>query len=106
VFVQIAGLKSEEVMRGTWGHLDAKPNVKHPGTIVFAESAYGHLVILSADFGDDAGDGPWFYQHVHEWLDEQDTERGTCYRFTGWYRHDGNGTHDFVGDITPVPLTE
>lgn len=103
----VGGLDPDKVMQETWGHLNARPNVRHAGVIVFAHSVYDGPVVLSVDFGDAAGDGPWFYEHLHEWLAEQDdAEPGTCYRFTGWYRHDGNGTHEFVGDTTPVPLTE
>jgi hypothetical protein len=75
----------EEVLRDTWGHLDAKPGVNYPGTVLFAEGFYGDLVILDVDFGD-AGDGPWFYEGINDWLIEQDTEPGKVYRFTGRYR--------------------
>jgi hypothetical protein len=100
------GPDPEKVMRDTWGHMDAAPNVKHPGAIVFVHGTYDELIILSVDFGDTAGDGPWFYEHLHAWLIEQDTQPGTCYRFTGWYRHDGEGNHEFVGDTTVLRLTD
>lgn len=114
VFELVAGGPDpDEVMQETWGHLNARPNVRHAGVIVFAHSAYDGLVVLSVDFGDDAGDGPWFYEHLHKWLAEQDdAEPGTCYRFTGWYRHNGydhddpgDESYEFVGDTTVVSLT-
>ena len=91
--------KANEVMRATWGHMDAEVGVKYPGTVTFAEGAYGgEQIILSAEFGD-AGYGPWFYEGIHDWLFEQDTEPGFIYRFTGWYRLCKNGKHQFVGKI-------
>ncbi len=64
----VGGPDPERVMQDTWGHMQAAPNVKHAGAVVFAHGAYGEQVVLSVDFGDSAGYGPWFYEHVHEWL--------------------------------------
>lgn len=107
MLVRIAGGPDpEKVMRDTWGHQDAAPNVRHPGTIVFAAGEYGDLVILHVDLGANAGYGPWFYEHVHHWLCEQPAKNGTVYRWTGWYRHTGpdDETGEFCGTTTLVPL--
>jgi hypothetical protein len=91
--------KTEEVMRKTWGHLDDAPGVKHRGIIRFAEGAFGgQQMILTSEFGL-GGYGPWFYEGIHDWLCEQDTEPGVVYRFTGWYRLCKNGKYQFVGKI-------
>lgn len=87
------------VMRETWGHMDARPGVEYPGTILFAEGAYGgEQMILRADFGEEAGYGPWFYEGIQDWLSEQETEPGELYLFTGSYRLAGDG-HEFTGTI-------
>lgn len=107
VFEMVAGgPKREEVMRDTWGHLDARAEVKYPGTILFAEGEYGgERFILRSDFGDEVGYGPWFYDGIHDWLHEQDTEPGQLYRFDGWYRlHDDE--HEFVGEIRPLAFRD
>ena len=102
----VGGPDPEQIRRDTWGHLDAEPGVPHAGVIVFAGGAFGcDQMILCADFENDtAGDGPWFYQHVHQWLCKQRTEPGTCYRWTGYYRHTGpdDETGEFVGTIETV----
>ncbi len=104
----VGGPDREEVMRDTWGHLRCAPNVTHTGVIVFAGGAYGsdQMILTVAFDNDTAGYGPWFHQHVHAWLCEQRTEPGTCYRWTGWYRHTGpdDPIGEFVGEITTVPL--
>ena len=98
----VGGPKREDVMRDTWGHLDAKPGVEYPGKIIFAESCYGgEQVILSAEFGD-AGYGPWFYEGIHDWLCDQDTEVGKIYTWTGTYRLDSE--HHFEGTVKAVDL--
>jgi len=72
---------------------------------VFAEAEFGgERVILRADFGPDAGYGPWFCEHVHEWLWEQETQPGRIYTFAGWYRTRQSGDHEFHGEITSVAL--
>lgn len=76
--------RAAAVMRDTWGHLDATPGVRYPGTILFCHGEYGTSVVISSDFGDEAGYGPWFYEGLHDWLFDQDTEAGNVYRFTGW----------------------
>lgn len=104
--VVLIGTDPEAVRENTWGHLKAQPDVWHPGGVVFAESAYGgERVILRADFGDGVPDSPWFYQHLHEWLWEQDTEPGALYTFTGWYRIGRSGAYEFRGEIASAPLT-
>lgn len=99
--------KLEEILRDTWGHLDAKPGVKYPGTIVFAEGAFGsELIILSSEFGD-AGYGPWFYEGVSDWLRAQDyTDPGKLYQFKGWYRLSRKGAHTFSGAVAVIDLPE
>lgn len=97
--------RATEVMRDTWGHLDAQPGVKYPGVIVFAEGIYGSdgIVTLRCEFGD-AGHGPWFYEGLQDWLFQQDVEAGTVYRFDGFYRLTKRGAHTFRGKVTAVPL--
>ena len=92
--------RANEVMRDTWGHFDSEVGVKHRGTIRFAEGAFGgERIILTSEFGL-GGYGPWFYEGIHDWLCDQDiTEPGVVYRFTGWYRLCKNGKHQFVGKI-------
>lgn len=99
--------KAKQVMRSTWGHMDARPGVKYPGAIVFAEGAFGgDRVVLSSEFGDEAGYGPWFYEGIHGWLFEQDIEPGKVYRFEGWYRLTHAGDHEFVGEVRALVLGE
>lgn len=97
-----AGFDPTAIMRETWGHLDARPGVEHPGQIVFAEGAFGgERIVLSVDFGD-AGDVPWFYAGIHEWLLDQDAEPGSIYRFDGVYRLAADGANEFVGEVRKV----
>lgn len=96
--------KTAEVMRDTWGHMDAKPGVRYEGEIVFAAGAYGgECIILRAEFGA-ASYGPWFYEGVHAWLWEQEMEDGNVYRFTGSYTLGPDGSQAFSGDIALVDL--
>ncbi len=98
--------RAEETMLDTWGHMDAQPGVKYPGTILFAESEFGgERVILRSDFGE-AGYGPWFYEGVHDWLCDQDTEPGMLYLFTGSYRLLKTGAHRFTGTIDSVDIAQ
>lgn len=100
----LAGRKVGEVMRETWGHLDAKPGVRYQGVILFAAGAFGgEQVILHSEFGE-AGYGPWFYEGIHDWLCEQETEPGRLYRFEGFYRLKRNGEHEFTGTVTTTEL--
>lgn len=102
----VGGPDPEEVARDTWGHMDARPGVRYRGTVVFAEGVYGGdgVVALSVDFGN-AGDGPWFYEGIQDWLCEQETELGRIYTFRGCYRLRAGGAHEFVGETTERPLT-
>lgn len=103
VELMVGGPNPEEVMRDTWGHTDARPGVRYPGTILFGEGEYGgDRIILRADFGEEAGYGPWFYEGIHDWLFEQRTEPGSLYRFTGWYRLSCDGSHEFTGEVATV----
>ena len=96
--------KAEGVMRDTWGHLDVKSGVPYHGTITFAEGAFGgERIILTSEFGD-AGYGPWFYYGIHGWLNDQDTEPSTVYRFTGYYLLTPDGEHTFTGTINNVSI--
>lgn len=52
-----------------------------------------------------AGDGPWFYEGIQDWLSEQDTEPGWIYTFEGCYRLRAGGVHEFVGETTERPLS-
>jgi hypothetical protein len=100
----IGGPRPEQIMRDTWGHLGGRPDVKYRGTITFAEGVYGgERIILNVDFGN-ASDGPWFYEGVHDWLFEQDTEPGYLYRFEGCYRQRRGETHEFTGTIERTSL--
>lgn len=95
--------RRDQVMRSTWGHMDANPGTRYRGWIMFAEGAYGDLVVLACEFGN-AGDGPWFYEGVNDWIADQDTEPGCVYRFDGLYRLGRDGAHIFDGVISPVKL--
>ena len=91
--------KYEEVQLETWGHMDATPGVEYSGKILFAASEFGgDQFILRSDFGD-AGYGPWFYEGIHDWLCEQETEDGKIYEFTGTYLLAESGQHTFNGEI-------
>lgn len=107
VFELVAGgPKREEVMRDTWGHLDAQPDIRYPGTILFAESEYGgDRMVLRADFGDEAGYGPWFYEGIQDWLYEQTIDPGKLYLFVGWYRL-VDDEHEFVGNVEIIDLED
>jgi hypothetical protein len=100
--VGISGRRVEEVMRGTWGHLDAHPGTRYRATITFAEGLYGDLVILDVDCK--ASGGPWFYEGIQDWLCEQETEPGRIYRLDGHYCLRAGGRHEFTGTITEKPL--
>lgn len=97
--------KAEEVMRDTWGHMDANPGTAYTGSIVFAVGIYGDdaRAIVSCDFGS-AGCGPWFYEGVNEWISDQRCEPGV-YRFEGIYRLRRGGEHEFKGDVRHVELS-
>lgn len=96
----------EIVYRETWGHLNSRPEVEHHGHVVFAYGIYGGdpVVTLSLDFGPDAGDGPWFYEGLQDWLLAQNGEDGKVYRFEGTYRLDRDGIHHFNGTTREMDL--
>jgi hypothetical protein len=97
--------KANEVMRDTWGHMDARPGVKYKGTILVAAGEFGgDRMILRSEFGN-AGYGPWFYEGIHGWLSEQPVEDGKLYHFTGYYRLRRGGEHEFTGTTTEIPVT-
>jgi hypothetical protein len=91
--------RAREAMQDTWGHLGAHPGPRYSGNIRFAEGCYGDRVVLAVDFGK-ASDGPWFYEGIHEWLIDRDTEPGAIYRFEGTYRLAKGGRHVFEGTIS------
>lgn len=101
----VGGPDPEQVMRDTWGHLDAEVGVQHPGTILFAQTVSGEQFILSYDFGETAGHGPWFWDGLHQWLYSQETEDGAVYRFTGYYLLTRHDVHKFVGDVEQLNIT-
>jgi hypothetical protein len=104
-FDQYDAAKKAQVMEDTWGHMRDTPDIRHHGTVIFAESEYRERVVLCSDFGD-AGFGPWFWEHAHEWLSEQDMKPGRIYTFRGWYliSSDGLDEYEFSGKITSAPL--
>lgn len=106
VLVDVCGArKAQEVMRSTWGHMDANPGTRYRGSIIFAEGVFGDdgVMALRYDFGN-AGYGPWFYEGLKDWLYQQDTETGRLYRFEGTYRLGRDGVHIFDGEVTSVEL--
>ncbi len=100
----VGGPDPDAVMRETWGHLDAEDGRRYRGSILFAEGQYRDQVLLSVDFGE-AGYGPWFYEGIHDWLIQQDTEPGYIYKFDGFYRRRGE-RHEFVGEIFRKSLVD
>jgi hypothetical protein len=98
--------RAGEIMRETWGHMDARPGVRYRGHIIFAESQFGsQRFVLASDFGN-AGYGPWFYEGICEWIDSQDIEEGRLYRFDGIYCLRTGGRHEFVGETRPVSIMQ
>jgi hypothetical protein len=100
----IGGPRTEDVMRDTWGYMNANPGTRYNGHILFAEGAFGgDRIILEAEFGN-AGYGPWFYEGIMSWLCDQEMGVGRIYRFDGFYRLASGGSHEFVGNITSTTL--
>lgn len=99
--IVIGGANTEDVIKGTWGHMQSKPG-KYKGRAAFACGAYGDTIVVASEFGD-AGYGPWFYQAIHDFMHEQDMDEGTIYRFDGYYHvrsEDDCGT--FKGKLTKI----
>jgi hypothetical protein len=97
--------RAANVMRDTWGHMDANPGTRYKGHVVFAAGCYGgERIVLAAEFGS-AGYGPRFYEGVNEWVSWlEDVEEGRVYRFDGYYRLGAGGSHVFEGDVREVVI--
>lgn len=91
--------REAEVMQETWGHMAPNPNREYTGSVLFTHGAYGDLTAISVDF-DGLDDSPWFYEHLHDWFVNLDTEPEKIYRFGGTYCSD-RATR-FVGAIDAV----
>jgi hypothetical protein len=98
--------RRSKVMNDTWGHLRSTPNVKHFGTIIFAAGTFGERIIISLDFGEEAGSRPWFYDQIHEWLWQQETKQGHIYRFKGYFFEDNQSNYTFEGNVKTISTEE
>lgn len=96
-------LYREQVHQDTWGHLMPEQGRAYPGTLLFAKGVYRDVVVIRSDFGDLDG-GPWFYDHVHDYIHDHAGDEGTISRFTGTYRMLKNGKGRFVGKIVRVTI--
>ena len=90
------------VLDNTFGHLAPSIRKKYRGTLVFTQSAFGHLVPIRAEFKD-LPDSPWFYNHINDFVAERALEAGKVYKFEGTYMVFRNGNPSFSGSVSEVP---
>jgi hypothetical protein len=95
--------RAAEVMNDTWGHLAPERGREYVGTVVYTHGCYGDLTIITADF-DGLDDSPWFFEHLNDWLLDQDDKPGGVYRFEGTYSHDRKDR--FAGETQALNLAE
>lgn len=104
VYVDVYRTRREaEVTQDTWGHLAPEAGREYAGTVVYAVGCFGDLAVISVDFAD-LPDSPWFYEHLHEWIWDQEPEEGRVYRFDGNYRSDRRV--QFVGRVQQVEIAQ
>ncbi len=92
------------VMANTWGHLAPDQDKLYRGSILFAQGAYRDLVVIQCGFPG-LPDSPWFYQHLQDFIDEQETESGCLYAFRGTYSMDKDGNAHWKGKTKRVLLS-
>lgn len=91
------------VFNETWGHFAPKRNKTYKGRIVYAIGCYDHDVHNPTPLVVDmpgAGDGPYFYEAVNEWLsdlDEKFRQEGCIYEFLGNFKN-----YKFTGEISLI----
>lgn len=92
-----------EVLWNTFGHLEAEPGRTYQGWMLFARSAYesGNVFPIDTGFAGMNG-GPFFYEHMNEWLDDNAPKEVGVYRWEGAYRVFKNGGYRFTGRIATV----
>ena len=90
-----------KVLGATFGHLAPSVRKKYRGTIVFAQSEYGSLVPIRADFKN-LPDSPWFFEHLNDFVAKRAAEAGTVYKFEGTYMVFKNGRPSFSGTVREV----
>ena len=100
-FAPIEADNRARVEAQTWGHLAPVAGRLYPGTILFAESEYGDVVVIRADFTD-LPDSPWFYDDMYDFIWSQETEPGGLYQFSGSYQKDENAAYEFDGAVEPM----
>lgn len=98
------GPDPEKVAEDTFGHLKSTPNEPHSGTIDFAvgECCHSAACVIEVQLAG-VEPSPWFHEQVHDWIDRLELDPG-CYRFTGWYQHDGQEGR-FSGSVKKVNIS-
>jgi len=96
-FIPVEEAYKDAVMENTWGHLAPRRNAQHKGSMLFARSEYGDLVILNSAF-DGLDDSPWLFQAMMDFVSDNTPEPG-IYKFTGRFRN-----YKFVGDVAKVEV--
>ena len=82
--------KEEQVMQDTWGHLAPKINKTYKGTMIYAHSVYGDIVLLYSNFKN-LDDSPWLFEAMQDYLSEHCENEGV-------YQWEGRLTvHDCAG---------
>jgi len=90
------------VLRHTFGHLAPSARKKYHGTVIFAQSEYGAIVPIRADFKG-LPDSPWFYDHLTDFVGDKAVEAGVVYKFEGTYMLFKNGSPSFSGKVSVIP---
>lgn len=85
VLLVAGGPDPVKVMEDTWGS-GAHPGTRYRMTFLFTHGWFGDRTVIDMDYSDRLDGGPWLYYDVHDWLNDQPTEEGKVYRFTGTYR--------------------
>ena len=88
----------EIVHQDTWGHMAPKKGHEYTGKIVFTHGEYGDITVIRTEFLS-LGSSPWFYEDLHNFVGDQDTEEGEVYVFKGMYCN-----NKFKGNVEKLNL--
>lgn len=106
ILALIGAEESARVMYQTFGHLDARPGVRHAGHFIFINGQHGDMCVVHSDFPT-FGEGPGYFMHREDFIWGLIKDNGPCSE-VGIYRFDGeysipkrkNASPHFSGKVT------
>lgn len=102
-FAPIEAHNRSVVLYETWGHLAPQPRQTYRGQMLFIESNYGDLTLLSSQW-EGLDDSPWLYNDMQAYISAYPTQPGLLYHFSGTYTKHPDGTPSFAGTVTAHSL--